>query len=158
MKEKRYKILQKNKVGKPLKFKTVAILQKKIDEYFRKCDEHKAPYVIKGGEVIMIPDPIPYTITGLAEELDTSREGLINYQNRDEYFDAIRRAKLKCERFAEESLWKPKVASGVIFNLKNNYGWKEKNEVDITTQGDKITDNEELEELSRKFNEFTKND
>lgn len=25
-----------------------------------------------------------------------------------------------------------------IFNLKNNYGWKDKNETDITTQGDKI--------------------
>lgn len=25
-----------------------------------------------------------------------------------------------------------------IFNLKNNYGWRDKNETDITTQGDKI--------------------
>ena len=76
-----------------------------------------------------MPDPIPYTITGLALHLGTNRQTLINYENRDEFFDAINTAKLRCEHFAERSLWQPKIATGVIFNLKNNYGWRDQREV-----------------------------
>lgn len=119
-----------NKVGRPLKFVSVDELQRKIEEYFETCDNHTRPYVTKEGEIIQIPDPKPYTITGLALALDTTRQGLINYEQRDEYYDTIRRAKLKIENYAEESLWQPKIATGVIFNLKNNFAWIEKQELD----------------------------
>lgn len=126
------------KNGRPLKFKTVKDLQKRIDAYFKRCDEHTRPWVTKQGTVIQVPDPIPYTVTGLAEALDTTRQTLLEYQGevagREKkvpgFADAIRKAKLKCERFAEESLWQPKIATGVIFNLTNNYGWRNKQEVE----------------------------
>lgn len=117
--------------GRPLKFQSVEELKVKIDAYFESCD-NRMTAIVKDGDVVQVPDPKPYTITGLALALDTSRETLLNYQNKEEYFDTIRAAKDKCEAFAEESLWKPKVATGVIFNLKNNYGWVDKQEVDNT--------------------------
>lgn len=106
-----------NPVGRPLKFQSVEELQLLIDSYFLKMDNEKRPY----------------TITGLALALDTFRDVLLDYEEKDEFSNTIRKAKLKCENYAEESLWKPKVASGVIFNLTNNYKrWKQKQEHGFT--------------------------
>ena|SRR3990167_3214127 len=118
------------KCGRPLKFETVELLQEKIDEYFHLCDS-KTKKIKVGSEIQEIPDPRPYTITGLALYLDTSRQTLIDYTSKEEFFDTIMRAKLKVENFTEESLWVPKIANGIMFNLKNNYGWKDKNETDF---------------------------
>jgi len=107
-------------VGRPLKFKTVQELQEKIDDYFESCKNIK-------GDLIR-----PYTITGLALALDTSRKVLLDYENRDdEYSYTIKKAKLRIENFAEESLFTSKQTAGVIFNLKNNYGWQDKQEVGL---------------------------
>ena len=43
-----------------------------------------------------------------------------------------------CQQYAEESLFIGKNPTGAIFNLKNNYEWKDKNETDLTTDGKKI--------------------
>lgn len=109
-------------MGRPLKFESPEHLQDLIKFYFQSCDENKKPY----------------TITGLALALDTSRETLINYEKREEYFDTIKRAKLRCQNYADERLFEAKQVAGVIFNLKNNYGWVDKTETDITTKGKEI--------------------
>lgn len=93
------------KVGRPLLFKTKQELDDKINIYFQDCiDKNK-----------------PLTISGLAVALDTSRQTLLNYERREEYFDSIKRALSICERFAEERLFSNS-PTGAIFNLKNNYG------------------------------------
>lgn len=107
---------ENNKVGRPLKFESAEQLQKQIDDYFRSCHD---------GDDRLIR---PYTITGLALALDTSRQTLLNYENQDEYFDTIKKAKLKIENYAEEALFTSKQTAGVIFNMVNNYGWKNKQE------------------------------
>ena len=104
----------KNKVGRPLKFKSAKELQSKIDAYFRDCDKKKKPY----------------TITGLALALDTTRETLLDYEERDEFSDTIKKAKLKCQAYAEEQLFTNRNTAGVIFNMVNNYGWKNKQDID----------------------------
>jgi phage-related protein len=114
--------------GRPLKFNNVEELESMIDSYFIECDQSKKPY----------------SITGLAVWLDTSRETLINYEERPEFFDTIKRAKVKCENWVEEGALMNRInATSAIFNLKNNYGWKDKTEVeqktDITSGGEKIT-------------------
>lgn len=103
-------------VGRPLKFETVEEMKEQINEYFKTCDE-------KGK---------PYTITGLALALDTSRKVLLEYEERDEYRNTIKRAKLMCENYAEEQLFISKNTAGVIFNMKNNYGWADKQEHEIS--------------------------
>jgi hypothetical protein len=123
--------------GRPLKFQSVEELQKKIDEYFESCDNRTRPYVTKDGDVIQVPDPRPYTISGLALALDTTRRTLLDYEQRDDEFShTIRKAKARIESFVEESLWTPKIAAGVMFNLKNNFGWVDKQEVDQNAKVD----------------------
>jgi hypothetical protein len=100
-------------MGRPLKFKTAKELEAKIQAYFDECDKnHK-----------------PITVSGLAYALNTNRQTLINYANKAEFFDTVMRAKERIEAFVEESLWTPKVAQGVMFNLKNNFGWHERQEI-----------------------------
>lgn len=112
-------------VGRPLKFKNAEELQEKIDAYF---SEHPK-YGPDGVTVIK-----PITITGLALALDTTRETLCDYQNKDEFSDTIRRAKLKCEEFAEQRLYGGP-ATGPIFALKN-FGWKDSQDMNLGGQKD----------------------
>ena len=111
------------KVGRPLKFQSVSELQKKIDSYFEDRDATGKPY----------------TITGLALWLDaSSRECLLNYQEKDDYFDTITRAKLRCQEYAESQLYTAKSSNGPIFALKN-FGWSDAKQIDIQSTQKVIT-------------------
>lgn len=103
-----------NKVGRPLKFETVEELEKKIEDYFRHCEQNE----------------LPYTVSRLAYELGCSRQTLLTYGEKDEFLDTIKKAKAKIEFYNEEQLYINPRTAGVIFNLKNNFGWKDKQEVD----------------------------
>ena len=73
----------------------------------------------------------PYTISGLADALDMSRQSLLNYSKKEEFFDTITRAKRKCEVYAEEQLFDKNGVNGAKFSLANNFeGWKEKQEIE----------------------------
>ena len=138
------------KVGRPLKFKSVEELQEKIDEYFAKCDNHKARVIKKDGTIEEVPAPQPYTITGLALHLDTDRQTLCNYEKRSEFFDTIKRAKQKVEEQLERGLWGNNV-TGLIFNLKNNFLWKDQQ--DHKVEGEVLTrtlTDEQAEQILRR--------
>lgn len=110
-------------VGRPLKFETPQVLEDKINEYFDKCEKNGTK---------------PF-ITELAYHLDTSRETLREYKERPEYVDSIKKALTRCEMALEQNLIEGKVnPTGSIFNLKNNYGWKDKTETDVTSGGKAI--------------------
>lgn len=138
--------------GRPLKFKSVGELQSKVDAYFEACDNSRSKVLLKDGSEVTVKRAKPYTITGLALALDTTRETLLDYEkgkydNGDaieefdpQYSDTIKKAKLKCQNYAEEYLYSGSQATGAIFNLKNNYGWKDKTETDITTKGEAINE------------------
>lgn len=97
-----------------LKYKTQEQLQKGIDEYFIKCDEDKRPY----------------TMSGLAYSLGIDRVTLINYGKTDLFFTLIKEAKDRVQAQLEENALVGKGnAVFTIFNLKNNYGWKDQTEV-----------------------------
>ncbi len=106
--------------GRPLKFKTAKELEDKIEEYFLTCEDPENPGVYMK----------PLTITSLAVYLDTSRETLLDYQEKDQFSDAIKKAKQRIHAWTEEQLYRNTQVTGVIFNLKNNYGWKDKSEID----------------------------
>ncbi len=99
--------------GRPLKFPSLDDLKIKIDAYFQKCDISEEPY----------------TITGLALALNTSRETLLNYEEREEYFDTIKEAKLRVQNYAEKKLF-TSTPTGPIFALKN-FGWTDKTQQEI---------------------------
>ena len=100
------------KKGRPKAYTDVERMQQKIDEYFKECDKNKEPY----------------TITGLALALDLDRKSINNYAKDSEFFPTIKKAKLKVENYLEKRLINDTSATGIIFNLKNNYGWKDKQE------------------------------
>jgi hypothetical protein len=123
--------------GRPRKYKNAAELQKVIDEYFSSCYEDVPVKNEKGEEIGTQKRLIrPFTITGLALAVDMSREGLLNYEETEEFFDTIKKAKLRIHNFAEEQLFTSRNPAGVIFNLKNNYGWKDKTEQDLNMSGE----------------------
>ena len=93
-------------MGRPLKYGSPEELQSLIDDYF----------------TVTAIDQV--TITGLALHLDTSRETLCNYELKDEFFDTIKKAKLRVEHAYE--LRGLKVGNAFdIFRLKN-MGWNDK--------------------------------
>jgi hypothetical protein len=94
--------------GRPLKFETVEGLKSAVELYFEETPKEE------------------WTITGLALALDTTRQTLINYEERDEYLDTIKNAKLKVENSYELDL-KKHGRSGTIFALKN-FDWRDKTE------------------------------
>lgn len=101
------------KVGRPPKFKSVKEVEDKIKEYFDGCDKDKRPY----------------TMSGLANALECDRKTLLNYSKKEEFFPTIKAAKLKVHQFVEEQLFYGK-ATGPIFNLKNNFDWKDRTETE----------------------------
>lgn len=113
---------EKNKGGRPKKYSEVEQLQKKINEYFKMCDEKEKPY----------------TITGLCLYLDIDRSTLLRYEEKEEYCNTIKRAKNRIENYVEENSLKGLLNPTVsIFNLKNNFGWKDKQEIE-TNQNIKV--------------------
>ena len=139
---------EKHAGGRPLKFTSVEELQTKIDIYFNECDPHwieEYDWIKKrdsSGKLVKDEDgqdvyveklvrkktnQIPYTITGLALALSTTRDLLIDYEDKEKFSDTIKDAKMRCHNYAELNLFGSN-ATGPIFNLKNNYNWRDKTE------------------------------
>lgn len=120
-------------MGRPLKFSSVEEMEEKIQEYFKTTPDEEL------------------TITGLALALDTDRKTLINYENRDDFFNTIKKAKTKIENSYEKSLRK-NGRTGDIFALKN-FGWTDKQEIDSSinvNNYEKYTD-EEIDAILEKL-------
>lgn len=119
--------------GRPPKYTKAEEMQYKIDKYFKSCyivktNVHGEIVKDERGNAIRIQVK-PFTISGLADALDMSRQSLLNYSKEEEFFDTITRAKRKCEVYAEERLFDKDGCGGAKFSLANNFvNWKEKQE------------------------------
>ena len=105
------------KTGRPPKYETPQEMQEAIDAYFDGLD----------GEMP--------TITGLALALGfDSRAGLLYYQDeKREFLATIKKAKARVEVAMERELINRNgTVTGLIFNLKNNFGWKDAQELTHT--------------------------
>lgn len=103
--------MEEKKVGRPKLYEDVEPMEKDIEKYFKECDKKDKPY----------------TISGLAYALDMDRRSLLNYSKDEKFFPTIKRAKQKIEQQLEEKgLMGTSNATFTIFNLKNNFDWKDK--------------------------------
>ena len=124
--------MQEAKIGNTnaLKYKSAEELQKGIDKYFQECDEKEKPY----------------TMSGLALSLGIDRTTLIRYSDRESFATLIKKAKQKVEcQLEENALMGKSNSTFTIFNLKNNYGWQDKSELEV--KKDPIEDLTPLAEL-----------
>ena len=145
--------------GRPMKFQDNDELRAMILEYFKNAAPHweeQTEYIDrrdpKSGKIIIedgkvVQDKVvrkvktkqkPLTVTGLAVALGTSRDVLLDYETTysekyPEFSNTIKEAKEQIKAYAEESLFGTNTA-GVIFSLKNNWGFKDKYETENTNR------------------------
>lgn len=116
-------------------------IERKIDDYFNYCNTNSKPL----------------TMSGLALFLDCSRTTLYQYENELIKFhnmseedklrimNAVKKAKRMVETYQEEQLFIGKSPVGTIFSLKNNFNWKDSQEINNNTN---ITAINPIEQLS----------
>ena len=124
--------------GRPAKYETVEDMQKLIVEYFNECEaEGKKP-----------------TVSGLGYILGLSRRQILEYENcidNENVFarfddsvklgfrNTIKGAKRFIESCLEDKLINGNTTPiGLIFALKNNYGWVDKQEIEQTNKTIKV--------------------
>lgn len=130
---------KKNPGGRPPKWNNPDELENLIEAYFISLQNPDKP-----NEYIKPP-----TITGLALALGTTRNTLVDYEQliekeysseedlekAEKFLRTIKKAKARCEQWVEENAMLNRAnATFSIFNLKNNYGWKDKTEQDISVK------------------------
>lgn len=115
--------------GRPPKFKTPEELEEMIDQYFEECPDKVKKYSSEGS-AFEIECP---TLTGLAIYLGfCSRQSMYDYEKREHFSYAIKRARVFVER-VYENLLQAGQPTGAIFALKN-MGWRDKQEVETSGQ------------------------
>ena len=104
-------------------------IENKVNDYFNYCNENNKPF----------------TMSGLALFLDCSRMTLYQYENelikfnniseedKKRIIDTVKRAKRMVEAYQEEQLFIGKSPVGTIFSLKNNFNWKDTQEINNNT-------------------------
>lgn len=110
-------------------------MQDAITQYFQDCADKMGTIVTKDGDRIQVNTPEIPTIEGLARSLGfESTASLLNYQEKPGYeafFATIKAAKLYITEQKVSGLINGRgSATGLIFDLKNNHGYKDKQEVD----------------------------
>lgn len=115
-----------NTGGRPPMFETVEQLEERITEYFDLLNSQDSD-----GDFISTPP----TVTGLALFLGfAQRKSLLDYKNKEEFCNTIKRA-ISCVELAYEQRLSANNPAGAIFALKN-LGWVDKQEIDQTNKGD----------------------
>ena len=101
-----------NKIGRPPMFNSPEEMEPLIQGYFDACDEQGHPYAVPGLVLAL----------GFAH-----RQTLLQYAKKDEFSFTIKRAKLRIEAQRASALVTRLSGQAVlIFDLKNNFGWKDK--------------------------------
>jgi uncharacterized protein (DUF2141 family) len=109
----------------------------------------KFPVLNNNGDQVLKTEffEIP-TIIGLSHYLGMTRETLNQYSKDEIFSDTIKQAKEKIEKYLENELFRQQgQVTGIIFNLKNNFGWKDKTEVESTNTNINYSYEKELSEL-----------
>lgn len=143
------------KIGRPAKYETAQELGAAVEDYFRSVSYQK-PVIITtptgevgedGNEVIVTrmlregPDntgrPVtvteylePPSIASLCLFLGISRDTWAKYARRRGFREIVEHTRTRIEAYLVGRL-ESRHTQGVIFNLKNNFGWKDKQEVGL---------------------------
>ena len=78
----------------------------------------------------------PPSITGLCLYLKISRETWSDYAKKPGFSDTATHARMLIESYLQNELLTSKYSQGIIFTLKNNFGWAEKVDVKQDVKAD----------------------
>ena len=107
--------------GRKKLYTSVDTLSELIEEYF-KTDA----YMGEGDKRVYAP-----TMSGLAYHLEMDRKTLLTYSKDELFHPTIKRARDRVGVALEQRLFGNNV-TGIIFNLKNNFGWKDVKATEIS--------------------------
>lgn len=107
---------EKEKAGRPRLINSPEELEGKADIYFAECETKSKPP----------------TMAGLVYALGFSdRKALTEYEKYPGFSDTVKRLRLRIEQDRSEKLiGKDTFTPGIIFDLKNNHNWVDKQEVE----------------------------
>lgn len=135
---------------RPRKFSSLGQLEEAIKDYFDsitisvprtkqntnpdKDDDFRGPVLNNLWEQIIDIEwvSIP-SILWLCEYLWIHRSTLIEMESLQEFSNTIKEAKQRIEKYNSEQLYRKEQVTGIIFNLKNNFWWVDKQEIDQKT-------------------------
>jgi len=130
--------------GRPKLFTSADDVDNIIEDYFK-----TAAYMGEGDNRMFAP-----TMSGLANHLGMDRRTLLEYSKDDIFSPTIKRARERVHQALEQRLYGNNV-TGIIFNLKNNFGWKDVKATEISgTDGEPI----KVADVSFTFNPVDEND
>lgn len=122
-------------MGRRAKYTNPDDMQALIHLYFVGCKKNREAEKNGWGEPKdSITEDLHPTVTGLALVLDLTRQGLINYEVKEEFVDTVKEGKARIEAYIEQRLFLNN-PTGCIFNLKNNFNWKDKQETELSGPG-----------------------
>ena len=128
--------------GRPKKY-TKKSLREAIERYFRSISRTVPAKDDTGGtirnddgeDIRVVQFVIPPSITGLCLYLGIDRSTWQNYcdgEEHPEFRSVTALTRQRIEAYLEqELLTREKGVQGIIFNLQNNYGWKQKQELEL---------------------------
>jgi len=139
--------------GRPMKFSSPEQLEELIQEYFDSItisvprtkqntnpdkdvdDDFREPILNNLWEQIIDTEwaSIP-SILWLCEYLWIHRSTFIEYEEQKQFSNTIKVAKQKIEKYNSEQLYRKEQVTWIIFNLKNNFNWVDKQEIDQKTE------------------------
>jgi len=116
--------------GRPRKFNTPEEMQDIIDAYFEdrkpepvKDDDGNVLLDKKGNQVWKINPP---SLSGLALALGfVDRQSIYDYEKNKKFSCTMKRARLRCENWAEEAGLSGEAPSSMIIFVLKNYGWRD---------------------------------
>lgn len=137
--------------GRPREYQSVDDFNAKVEEYFKEIEDANEESMRKFGKLCRAPN-----IAGLCLHLEISKETFYNYAKRvdgknQSFVDSIKRASQALESYKLEkaSLGQLKEIT-TIFDLKNNHGYVDKQELTLNETGDKLTAEEIKQRLKAK--------
>lgn len=129
---------KKKKLGRPRKAEnwTAPLLNERAREYFDKCDHRIKMIPVPKMGLVETPDPAPYSVEGLCDYLDITRQQFYNWRQREDAL-GLRAQKIHNKITANRitgALDGKQNSSFAQFLLKNNNPdeYKEKVEVENT--------------------------
>ena len=146
-------------IGRPPKY-TRRTLRAAVDRYFRSIS-YTAPVLNRDGTSVLNDDgeeirlmryAAPPGICALCLYLGIDRSTWQNYADislHPEMKDIVEAVRTRIEAYLDGELCsREKSVQGIIFNLQNNYGWKQKQEVELgeDTRRQMAADNVSMEE------------